>query len=112
MSGDWSSDVCSPILLIMKGNPRKKEYFRWYELAVEKELKITRLYEYYIENMSRNYQKMLPRMIRMYFSYNNTLSDAKKAFVYSNVIRNKEVDKTTYLSYKSSMEQFACEKLK
>ena len=63
---------------------------------MEKELKITRLYEYYIETMSRNYQKMLPRMIRMYFSYNNTLSDAKKAFVYSNVIRNKEVDKTTY----------------
>ena len=104
--------VRSICMLIMKGDPRKKEYFRWYELAVEKELKITRLYEYYIETMSRNYQKMLPRMIRMYFSYNNTLSDAKKAFVYSNVIRNKEVDKTTDLSYKSSMEQFACEKLK
>ena len=99
-------------VLIMKGNPRKSEYFRWYELAVQKELKITRLYEYYIETMSRNYQKVLPRMIRMYFSYNNTLSDTKKAFVYSNVIRNKELDKATYQSYRSSMEQFACEKLK
>lgn len=99
-------------MLIMKGDPRKKEYFRWYELAVEKELKITRLYEYYIETMSRNYQKILPRIIRMYFSYNNTLSDTKKAFVYSNVIRNKELDKTTYASYQASMQMFACEKLK
>lgn len=108
-----STEVVRAIcMLIMKGNPRKKEYFRWYELAVEKELKITRLYEYYIETMSRNYQKILPRIIRMYFSYNNTLSDTKKAFVYSNVIRNKELDKATYTSYQRSMEQFACEKLK
>lgn len=99
-------------LLIMKGNPGEERYFKWYELAVEKDLKITRLYEYYIETMSRNYRGMLPRMIRMYFGYNNTLSDTKKAFVYSNVIRNKDIDKVTYQSYKDTMEQFACDKLK
>lgn len=97
--------------LLMKGNPRKKEYFRWYELAVEEELRITRLYEYYIETMGRNYQGTLPQVIRMYFVYNNTLSDGKKAFVYSNVIRNKSTDKNTYLSYKSAMEAFAWNKL-
>ncbi len=98
--------------LIMKGEPRKEEYFRWYELAVEAELKITGLYEYYIETMSRNYQKVLPKVIRLYFGYNNTLSDQKKAFVYSSVIRNKAVDRETYLSYQSSMEKFAAEKIK
>ena len=97
--------------LIMKGDPRKKEFFRWYELAVEHEIKITRLYEYYIETMPENYQKMLPQVIRMYFAYNNTLSDRKKAFVYANVIRNKELDRNTYTSYKASMEQFAKDKL-
>lgn len=98
--------------LIMKGEPRRPEYFRWYELAVRAELKITGLYEYYIETMSRNYQKVLPKVIRLYFGYNNTLSDQKKAFVYSNVIRNKETDRETYLTYKKSMEAFACEKIK
>lgn len=97
--------------LIMKGNPRKKEFFSWYELAVEHEVKITRLYEYYIETMPENYQKMLPQVIRMYFSYNNTLSDRKKAFVYANVIRNKELDRNTYASYKEAMILFAKEKL-
>lgn len=97
--------------LIMKGDPRRKEFFRWYDLAVEHEIKITRLYEYYIETMPENYQKMLPQVIRMYFSYNNTLSDRKKAFVYANVIRNKELDRNTYTSYRAAMEIFAKEKL-
>lgn len=98
--------------LIMKGEPRKQEYFRWYELAVLSELKITGLYEYYIETMSRNYQKVLPKVIRLYFGYNNTLSDKKKAFVYSNVIRNKDIDPDTYQAYRKKMEVFACEKIK
>ncbi len=97
--------------LIMKGNPRNKEFFRWYDLAVEHEIKITRLYEYYVETMPEHYRKMLPQVIRMYFSYNNTLSDRKKAFVYANVIRNKELDRNTYNSYKDAMQRFANEKL-
>lgn len=97
--------------LIIKGSPRNPELFKWYELAVEQEIKITRLYEYYIETMPENYQKMLPQVIRMYFAYNNTLSDKKKAFVYANVIRNKLVDKNTYLSYQEAMAKFAKEKL-
>lgn len=98
--------------LIMKGEPRRQEYFRWYELAVMAELKLTGLYEYYVETMSKNYQKVLPKVIRLYFGYNNTLSDKKKAFIYSNVIRNKEIDRETYQAYKKNMEAFACEKIK
>lgn len=96
---------------IMKGQPGKKEYFRWYALAVEQDIRITRLYEYYIETMPEGYQNVLPQVIRMYFVYNNTLSSRKRASVYANVIRNKEVDKATYQSYKKAMEQFALESL-
>lgn len=97
--------------LIMKGNPRNPKFFQWYELAVDQEIKITRLYEYYIETMPENYQKMLPQVIRMYFVYNNTLSDRKKAFIYANVIRNKQLDKHTYQSYQEAMAKFAKEKI-
>lgn len=97
---------------IMKGQPRRKEYFRWYSQAVEQDLRITRLYEYYIETMPQGYQNVLPQVIRMYFVYNNTLSSRKRAMVYANVIRNKDVDKVTYHSYRKSMEKFALESLK
>lgn len=107
-----SKDILEAICrLIMIGEPRRKEFFRWYDLAVEQEVKITRLYEYYIETMPEHYQKMLPQVIRMYFAYNNTLNDRKKAFVYANVIRNKDIDRNTYQSYREAMEQFAREKL-
>lgn len=98
--------------LVMKGTPTKREYFQWYSLAVEHEVRITRLYEYYIETMGEENRQMLPQVIRMYFAYNNTLSARKKAFIYANVIRNRERDKTTYISYRKAMEVFAGEQLK
>ena len=96
---------------IMKGQPAKSEYFRWYQLAVEADIRITRLYEYYIETMPQGFQSVLPQVIRMYFVYNNTLSSRKRASVYANVIRNKEADKTTYQNYRKAMEAFAQEAL-
>ena len=98
--------------LIMLGRPTDRQYFKWYALAVEKELRLTRLYEYYIETMGEDFSGVLPQVIRMYFAYNNTLGSRKRAFIYANVIRNKEVDRTTYQSYKKAMEQFAAEQLK
>lgn len=92
---------------IMKGNPRKPAYFDWYSRAVEANIRITRLYEYYIETMPEHYQEVLPQVIRMYFMYNNSLSDKKRASVYANVIRNRDKDRTTYLNYRKAMEQFA-----
>lgn len=97
--------------LVMKGDPVRKEYFRWYRLAVEREVRITRLYEYYIETMGEDNRQMLPQVIRMYFAYNNTLNATKKAFIYANVIRNKEQDKATYINYRKAMEQFAREQM-
>ena len=96
---------------IMKGQPTKNEYFRWYQLAVEADIRITRLYEYYIETMPQGFQSVLPQVIRMYFVYNNTLSSRKRASVYANVIRNKGVDRTTYQNYRKAMEAFAQEAL-
>ncbi len=102
------NDVLDAICkLVMKGEPGKKEYFRWYAKAVEEKLRITRLYEYYIETMDENYREVLPRVIRMYFSYNNTLSSRKKAMIYANVIRNRGEDKATYQDYREAMAVFA-----
>lgn len=96
---------------IMKGEPRRKEYFPWYARAVERGLRLTRLYEYYVETMNPGSQEALPQTLRMYFSYNNALSDKKKAFVYANIVRHKETDLSTYESYRQIIKEFAAEKL-
>lgn len=93
--------------LVMLGQPGKKEYFKWYARAVDLDIRITRLYEFYIETMSRHYQEALPRAVRLYFSYQNTLSSERKAFIYARVIRDKAQDMQTYLAYREAMETFA-----
>ena len=97
---------------VMKGNPRRPEYFRWYSAAVEAGLRLTRLYEYYVETMDTTGTEELPKMLLLYFSYNNDfLSDEKKAFIYSRVIANRQSAPVDYETYQKSMEAFARRKL-
>lgn len=98
--------------LIMQGQSRKKEYFKWYSLAVEQDVRITRLYEFYIETMGRNGQEPLPQAVKLYFAYNNTLSSNNKAFVYASIIRHQESDPQTYRKYYNAMMEFAAEAIR
>lgn len=96
---------------IMLGNPRKQEYFRWFSLAVEKGIRLTRLYEYYVETMDTSYQRELPKPLLMYFTYNNTsLGDDKKAFIYASIVGNRERQPQTYADYRDDMKIFAMRK--
>lgn len=108
-----SEDVLEAICkYIMKGNPRKTEYFRWFSLAVQQGLRLTRLYEYYVETMDITYQRELPKPLLMYFNYNDkTLGDSRRAFVYASVITYKEKEPLIYEGYKETMEKFARRKL-
>ncbi len=97
--------------LLIKGQKKGEEAFHWYELGVEQDVRMTGLYEYYIESMEKPVEKPLPQIIRMYFSYNNTLHYERKAYVYANVIRNRESDPHTYQSYRPAMEKFVVDQL-
>lgn len=93
--------------LLMKSMSLGTEYFKWFRLAVEHEIRITRIYEFYIETMPENYQKPLPTSVLRYFAMNNMLSDRKKALLYANIIRNRSADRRTYALYESTMRDFA-----
>ena len=109
-SEDTLEAICRYIML---GNPRKPEYFRWFSLAVEKGIRLTRLYEYYVETMDTSYQRELPKPLLMYFTYNNnSLGDDKKAFIYASIISNKARQPQTYADYCEHMREFAVEKAK
>lgn len=98
---------------IIKENPRKPEYFKWFSLAVEHGLRITRLYEYYVETLDTSYQRELPKTLLMYFTYNdNTLGDSRKAYLYANVIAYKDKESGTYENYKENIRSFALQKMR
>ncbi len=97
--------------LLMKGPSHDSRCFEWYAQAVEKNIRITRLYEYYIETIPESWQTILPLPVRKYFIYNDTLSDQKRAFVYANITRNRLEDPDTFEGYRDKIAAFTAHAL-
>lgn len=100
--------VCS--VLIKNGRTDADSFF-WYRRGVQSELKITNLYEYFMQAVPEDYAEALPKNLLLYFQMENSLSSAQKAFLYANIIRYQEPDSTLYHSYKPQIEAFMLEEL-
>ncbi len=106
------SDVLQEICrLLIKGGKSGKEYFHWYKRGVEQELRITRLYEYFMMSVDVNSAEALPKMVLMYFSYQNSLQYEQAAFLYANIYRNRENYPELYQNYQLAIEQFVQKQL-
>lgn len=98
--------------LLIKGNNVDSQYFKWYEKAVESELKIAQLYEYYMASVKEmQFKKPLPRSVYLYFMHGNSLDYHKRAFLYSNLIINVDETSEIYAHYRDEMEAFAWNQL-
>lgn len=101
-------EICS---LLIKGNKTGGNYVDWYRKGVEQELRITRLYEYYVMSVDINGAEKLPKVVLMYFSYQNSLSYERAAFVYASVYRDRHMFPELYESYRNTIEQFVLEQI-
>lgn len=101
--------VCT---LLIKGNRRGEEYFKWYSAGVEENLRITRLYEYYMMSISLDYDGPLPKMILMYFAYQSDLHYEITAYLYAYVHRHREEMPDIYVNYTAAIERFVLEQIK
>ena len=100
--------ICS---LLIKGNKVGKEYFVWYEKAILAEIKITRLYEYYMMSLDQEKEIDIPRMVLMYFSYQTDMNADYAAYLYRYVYENREHLEDLYFAYAPGMERFLIKKL-
>ena len=107
-SEDLTKAIC---LLLMKGDKKDHKYFEWYEKGVSSGLRITGLYEYYMESMEYTNLQDMPQIIRMYFAYDHTLDYKKRAAVYRRMTEKKEEDPQTYRNFRAAMEKFTLEQL-
>lgn len=101
--------ICS---LLIRGQQRNNKYFNWYQEGVNEQLRITELYEYYMYSINENPDTVLPQQILLYFIYNSSLSDRKKAYLYAYIVKNKENLPAMYRSYWKRIEQFVEKQLK
>ena len=92
--------------MLIKGNKTQNKYFLWYEEAVNEEIKLTSLYEYFIYSLPKNYDRPLPQLVLLYFGYNSNMANEKLALVYENIIRNRHELEAVYRNYERQMERF------
>lgn len=101
-------EICT---LLVRGNCVGKKYFSWYAAGVEAQLRITNLYEYYMMSIDFEDNLKLPRIVLMYFAYQNNLDLKHSAFLYWYVEQHKMELGEFYDSYKSRMEYFVVDQI-
>ncbi|MDE6739952.1 MAG: hypothetical protein K2K07_12760, partial [Lachnospiraceae bacterium] len=97
--------------LLIKGNRYGEAYFEWYRAGVEQNLRITRLYEYYMMSISLTYDGPLPKIVLMYFAYQSDLQYEITAYLYAYVYRHREEIPDIYVNYAAAMERFVTEQI-
>lgn len=98
--------VCS---MLIRNNIYGKKYLKIFEEAIRLDLKITRLYDYYMLSVDVNEYEPIIQQVLMYYMYNSNLDRNKKAYLYANIIANKEINDTMYKAYIKNIENFAYE---
>ena len=96
---------------VMKDTSAKPSYYTWYEKAVESGIKLTLLYEHYMDTRADDDYSDLPQQIKLYFSSNDKLSGKKKTHFYALVVKNKDRDPATFGNLKAKIEDFAVKNL-
>ncbi len=97
--------------LLIKGNKIGDEYFKWYEKGVQANLRITRLYDYYLYSMRESMDSPLPEAVLMYFQYNQDLDYQKKAYLFANLTKYRKQYPDLYDTYRQDMIDFVLRQL-
>lgn len=98
---------------LIKGNKIGPAYFRWYEKAVEHELKIAQLYEYYMMSMDeKRGRDAIPRIVYLYYIHGINLDYKKTALLYANILSYENENGDIFSAYKNQMREFAWEQLR
>lgn len=96
--------ICS---YLIKGHKNDTCFHKWFELGIENKLRLTGLYEAYLLTMNDRQISPVPKIIQMYFSFDNKLPYRKLAVLYNNIIAAKETEPEVYHKYRKAMGRFA-----
>lgn len=96
---------------LIKNDKYQKRYFKWYAKAVAYDLRITRLYEYYMMTVGDSQDIEIPQMVLMYFRYNSQLDYRRKAFLYVYILRHQLEYEEIYRNYRPLIERFVIDQI-
>lgn len=96
--------ICS---YLIKGHKNDTCFHKWFELGIENKLRLTGLYESYLLTMDDRQISPVPKIIQMYFSFDNKLPYRKLEVLYNNIIAARETEPEVYHKYRKAMGRFA-----
>ena len=97
-------ELCAGLIV---SNRTDKNAHVWYRKAIENEIKLTNLFEYFIRSLDLEEEEDIPVVVLMYFGYRNNLASEQLAYFYYYLIKHKAEYEELYLANISSMEFFA-----
>lgn len=100
--------MCS---MLIRNEIRQAKYFPWFAKGVEKHLRLTDLFEYYMYTM--NFEKVLslPDVVLSYFQFENHLNDTCKAFLFSYIVKHRKEQPDVFRAYSKQIQEFAYRQL-
>ena len=102
------SVICGYLIRNQKYGSR---FFPWYVLGISEKLRITGLYEAYLQSMDGRSIQEIPQIIQMYFKYNNHLGNRQKSILYVNLIVERSKKPQLFEQHYPAMERFAYEQM-
>ena len=102
-------EICT---LLIKGGKIGSAYLSWFKAGVDAQLRITKLYEYYMMSLNLDKPQELPKAVLMFFSYQNNLDYAHSAYLYDYILQNRDKLGDIYETNKVRMEHFVVEQIK
>lgn len=102
-------NICT---LLIRENSRRPEDFRWYAAGVEENLRITKLYEYYMYSLNMEELIRLPKVIYMYFAYHNNLDWERSAYLYASLLLYRADLPDLYEKERFHIQEFVVQMIK
>ena len=100
--------ICAQLI---RGDRTGDKYYEYYAEGVKRGFSITRLYECYLMSAGERTDITIPRSALMYFSYENDLPQAQRAYLYAYIHKHRNENPDIYLSYRADIERFTIKQL-
>ncbi len=99
------------VQMAIDGQKQEEKYFPLYQAAVARDLKITGLYEYYMQTMSEVRIEQMPQVIRRYFVMNERMDWRRKARIYRNLSDSENSIPQIFSAMRPGMEKFLTDQI-
>lgn len=101
-------EICAGLI---SGGKVGQSYLEWYQRGVDAQLRITNLYEYYMMSIDLEVMQPIPKIVLMYFAYQNNLDYERSAYLYHYLILHKEELEDLYENYSRRIGHFVIDQI-